>query len=151
MNHELSQTAGSSPFREVGAPIQTRESLLPSMYHVANIPRDTRLLRPLLQTHSSCKTCRKLPKQCQAESCCETTTYFFNTIFRTIYSHSHFGPAAGTPQARRQLSAIPGGTAVGREDNPETAAAEITQSSCKLDNRSIFSAFTWDGQTTTSP
>lgn len=67
----------------------------------------------------------------------------FNTVFRSIYFHSHFGPETGMLQAQRQLSIIQGRKAGGHKDNPEKEAAKETQNICKLDNKNIFGTFTF--------
>lgn len=64
-----------------------------------------------------------------------------NRVFRSIYSHSHFGPETGTLRACCQLSIIQGRKAGGHMDNPEKEAAKITQNICKLDNSNIFGTF----------
>lgn len=67
----------------------------------------------------------------------------FNTIFRSVYSHSHFGPETGMLQAHRQLSIIQGRKTGGHKDSPEKAATKTTQNICKLDNRNVFGTFTF--------
>lgn len=72
----------------------------------------------------------------------------FNTVFRSVYFHSHFGPETGMLQAQRQLSTIQGRKAGGHKDNPEKEVAKITQNICKLDSKNILGTFTF-GITTT--
>lgn len=72
----------------------------------------------------------------------------FNTVFRSVYFHSHFGPETGMLQAQRQLSIIQGRKAAGHKHNPEKEAAMIIQNICKLDNKNTLGTFTF-GITTT--
>lgn len=67
----------------------------------------------------------------------------FNTVFRSIYFHSHFGHETGMLQAQRQLSIIQGRKAEGHKDNPEKEVAKITQNIGKLDNKNILGTFTF--------